>query len=115
MAAHLDHNLWKSHSGIPEVFDTNYKVATSHQYPLRPEFIESTWYLYRVRICLSSYTAAILTSLPRRQETHSISTSLNVLSSTSLPGPRPNADSQVLQTCEPTSKTTGWNHLYYLK
>ncbi|KAF8076303.1 alpha mannosidase-like protein [Lyophyllum atratum] len=41
------YNLWREHSGLPEVFDTNYKKATSHQYPLRPEFIESTWYLYR--------------------------------------------------------------------
>ncbi|KAH6914987.1 alpha mannosidase-like protein [Coprinopsis sp. MPI-PUGE-AT-0042] len=40
-------NMWKHHSGLPEVYDTNYRVATSHQYPLRPEFIESTWYLYR--------------------------------------------------------------------
>ncbi|KAJ2931770.1 hypothetical protein H1R20_g5450, partial [Candolleomyces eurysporus] len=43
----LYYNLWKQHSGMPEVYDTNYRVATSHQYPLRPEFIESTWYLYR--------------------------------------------------------------------
>ncbi|KAF5331587.1 hypothetical protein D9611_007751 [Ephemerocybe angulata] len=43
----LYYNMWKQHSGLPEVFDTNYRVATSHQYPLRPEFIESTWYLYR--------------------------------------------------------------------
>ncbi|KAF9534836.1 alpha mannosidase-like protein [Crepidotus variabilis] len=41
------YNLWKQHSGLPEVYDTHYKQATSHQYPLRPEFIESTWYLYR--------------------------------------------------------------------
>ncbi|KAG5716543.1 ER degradation-enhancing alpha-mannosidase-like protein 1 [Termitomyces sp. T112] len=41
------YNLWRSHSGLPEVYDTNFKKATSHQYPLRPEFIESTWYLYR--------------------------------------------------------------------
>lgn len=31
-----DYNVWKLHSGLPEVFDTNYRVATSHQYPLRP-------------------------------------------------------------------------------
>ncbi|KAJ6599145.1 alpha mannosidase-like protein [Mycena vulgaris] len=41
------YNLWRKHSGLPEVYDTNFKIATSHQYPLRPEFIESTWYLYR--------------------------------------------------------------------
>ncbi|EAU84717.2 ER degradation-enhancing alpha-mannosidase-like 1 [Coprinopsis cinerea okayama7 len=43
----LYYNLWKHHAGLPEVYDTSFKVATSHQYPLRPEFIESTWYLYR--------------------------------------------------------------------
>ncbi|KAF5393914.1 hypothetical protein D9757_000102 [Collybiopsis confluens] len=41
------YNLWRKHSGIPEVYDTSFKQATSHGYPLRPEFIESTWYLYR--------------------------------------------------------------------
>ncbi|RDB22490.1 ER degradation-enhancing alpha-mannosidase-like protein 1 [Hypsizygus marmoreus] len=41
------YNIWREHSGLPEVFDTNFKRATSYQYPLRPEFIESTWYLYR--------------------------------------------------------------------
>jgi ER degradation enhancer, mannosidase alpha-like 1 len=41
-------NIWKKHGGLPEVYDQNYLVATSLQYPLRPEFIESTWYLYRV-------------------------------------------------------------------
>ncbi|TRM68046.1 glycoside hydrolase family 47 protein [Schizophyllum amplum] len=40
-------DIWKLFSGIPEVFDTSFKIATSHQYPLRPEFVESTWYLYR--------------------------------------------------------------------
>ncbi|THV08639.1 alpha mannosidase-like protein [Dendrothele bispora CBS 962.96] len=43
----LYYNLWRRHSGLPEVYDTSFKVATSHAYPLRPEFIESTWYLYR--------------------------------------------------------------------
>jgi len=59
-----DWNLWKKFSGLPEVFDTAFLQATSWHYPLRPgmsfefgldpklthdqEFIESTWYLYRV-------------------------------------------------------------------
>ncbi|KAG7097050.1 hypothetical protein E1B28_004441, partial [Marasmius oreades] len=43
----LYYNLWRKHSGIPEVYDTSFRQATSHGYPLRPEFIESTWYLYR--------------------------------------------------------------------
>ncbi|EIW82385.1 glycoside hydrolase family 47 protein [Coniophora puteana RWD-64-598 SS2] len=40
-------NLWRKHSGLPEVWDAVYTQATSFQYPLRPEFVESTWYLYR--------------------------------------------------------------------
>jgi ER degradation enhancer, mannosidase alpha-like 1 len=53
------------------VYDTNHRRATSYQYPLRPgkmccwhceaclnivfiEFIESTWYLYRVSYRVSS-------------------------------------------------------------
>lgn len=40
-------NIWRKYSGLPEVYDTNFKTATSLHYPLRPEFIESTWYLYR--------------------------------------------------------------------
>ncbi|KAI0091966.1 alpha mannosidase-like protein [Irpex rosettiformis] len=46
--SHLTYwHIWKKFSGLPEVWDMNYKVATSFQYPLRPEFVESTWYLYR--------------------------------------------------------------------
>ncbi|KAH9938649.1 glycoside hydrolase [Fomitopsis serialis] len=46
--SHLTYwNLWRMHSGLPEVWDMSYRQATSLQYPLRPEFVESTWYLYR--------------------------------------------------------------------
>ena len=31
-----DYNLWRAHSGLPEVYDTHFKQATSFQYPLRP-------------------------------------------------------------------------------
>ncbi|KNZ61589.1 hypothetical protein VP01_1381g3 [Puccinia sorghi] len=46
-------NLWASggvtsrYSGIPEVFDIHRRQATSLGYPLRPEFIESNYFLYR--------------------------------------------------------------------
>ena len=68
----LDYNVWRQHSGLPEMYDASYKVATSNHYGLRPgkyfspignldyslialaEFIESTWYLYRVRLFLHS-------------------------------------------------------------
>ncbi|KAG8218733.1 glycoside hydrolase family 47 protein [Butyriboletus roseoflavus] len=46
--SHLTYwNIWRRHSGLPEVWDAHVMQATSFQYPLRPEFIESTWYLYR--------------------------------------------------------------------
>ncbi|KAI9063357.1 glycoside hydrolase family 47 protein [Trametes sanguinea] len=46
--AHLTYwNIWRGFAGLPEVWDMNYRQATSFQYPLRPEFVESTWYLYR--------------------------------------------------------------------
>ncbi|WAR63201.1 hypothetical protein PtB15_18B283 [Puccinia triticina] len=40
-------NLWARYSGIPEVFDVHKKQATSLGYPLRPEFVESNYFLYR--------------------------------------------------------------------
>ncbi|KAH8106187.1 alpha-mannosidase [Cristinia sonorae] len=40
-------NLWQAHSGLPEVYDMKFQQAVATQYPLRPEFVESTWYLYR--------------------------------------------------------------------
>lgn len=43
-----DWNIWRRNSGLPEMWDPQFLQATSFQYPLRPEFVESTWYLYRV-------------------------------------------------------------------
>ncbi|KIJ56728.1 glycoside hydrolase family 47 protein [Sphaerobolus stellatus SS14] len=40
-------NLWRRFAGIPEVFDLNTRLPSAWQYPLRPEFIESTYFLYR--------------------------------------------------------------------
>ncbi|KZS97985.1 hypothetical protein SISNIDRAFT_405596 [Sistotremastrum niveocremeum HHB9708] len=40
-------NLWRRYSGMPEVFDINFGQSVARQYPLRPEFIESTYFLYR--------------------------------------------------------------------
>ncbi|KAH9853805.1 alpha-mannosidase [Lenzites betulinus] len=46
--SHLTYyNIWRGFGGLPEVWDMNFHQATSFQYPLRPEFVESTWYLYR--------------------------------------------------------------------
>ncbi|KAI6119419.1 glycoside hydrolase family 47 protein [Pisolithus croceorrhizus] len=52
----LDWNIWRRHSGMPEVWDAHFMQATSFQYPLRPEFVESTWYLYR-NVSLRDITA----------------------------------------------------------
>ncbi|KAI0649989.1 alpha-mannosidase [Trametes meyenii] len=38
-------NIWRGFAGLPEIWDMNYRQATSFQYPL--QFVESTWYLYR--------------------------------------------------------------------
>lgn len=53
-----DWNIWRRHSGLPEVWDAHFLQATSFQYPLRPEFVESTWYLYRVGLSSISHTVA---------------------------------------------------------
>ncbi|KAI0334796.1 alpha-mannosidase [Cubamyces sp. BRFM 1775] len=46
--SHLTYwNIWRGFAGLPEMWDMSYRQATSFQYPLRPEFVESTWYLYR--------------------------------------------------------------------
>ncbi|KAL6299103.1 alpha-mannosidase [Sparassis latifolia] len=55
--SHLTYwNVWKTLSGLPEVWDMSFRQATSFQYPLRPEFVESTWYLYRVKRILYDIT-----------------------------------------------------------
>ncbi|KAG0150778.1 hypothetical protein CROQUDRAFT_37750 [Cronartium quercuum f. sp. fusiforme G11] len=40
-------NLWIRYSGLPEVFDTHLREATSLAYPLRPEFVESNYFLFQ--------------------------------------------------------------------
>jgi len=46
--AHLIYwNLWRRNSGMPEVWDIGTMEMVASQYPLRPEFVESTYYLYR--------------------------------------------------------------------
>ncbi|KAG8794500.1 alpha mannosidase-like protein [Serendipita sp. 398] len=41
-------NLWRKYHAIPELFDTSSHVAVVKGYPLRPEFIETTFFLYQV-------------------------------------------------------------------
>lgn len=46
--AHLIyHSLWTRYNGLPERFNYNNKQVEIPWYPLRPEFIESTYFLYR--------------------------------------------------------------------
>ncbi|KAJ1311042.1 hypothetical protein OPQ81_009547 [Rhizoctonia solani] len=40
-------NLWRRYSGIPETFNIAARQGVTLGYPLRPEFIESTYFLYR--------------------------------------------------------------------
>ncbi|KAG8747282.1 alpha mannosidase-like protein, partial [Ceratobasidium sp. 428] len=40
-------NLWRRFSGIPETFSIASRGGVTLGYPLRPEFIESTYFLYR--------------------------------------------------------------------
>ncbi|KAI8368252.1 glycoside hydrolase [Radiomyces spectabilis] len=45
---HLIHyNIWRRYHALPERFDFYQKVVDIGFYPLRPEFVESTYYLYQ--------------------------------------------------------------------
>lgn len=39
--------MWQVHGIEPETYDYRRRVVTEAAYPLRPEIVESTWYLYR--------------------------------------------------------------------
>jgi len=39
--------MWQLHGIEPETYDYRKRVVTEAAYPLRPEIVESTWYLYR--------------------------------------------------------------------
>jgi hypothetical protein len=39
--------MWRVHGIEPETYDYRHGVVTDAAYPLRPEIVESTWYLYR--------------------------------------------------------------------
>jgi len=50
MRIHLNYyNVWRQFSGWPEFYHVDKKLPIQGRdgFPLRPEFIESTWYLYR--------------------------------------------------------------------
>lgn len=44
----LYYALWKRYESMPERFNFGNKQLNVHNYPLRPEFIESTYFLYQV-------------------------------------------------------------------
>ncbi|KAI8341035.1 glycoside hydrolase [Chlamydoabsidia padenii] len=41
------YNIWRRYHALPERFDFYHQKADIHNYPLRPEFVESTYYLYQ--------------------------------------------------------------------
>jgi mannosidase alpha-like ER degradation enhancer 1 len=41
------YNIWRRYHALPERFDFYQQTADIHSYPLRPEFVESTYYLYQ--------------------------------------------------------------------
>jgi len=41
-------SMWQAHGIEPEVWDYRARAVVSPGYPLRPEIVESTWYLYRL-------------------------------------------------------------------
>ncbi|KAI8089996.1 glycosyl hydrolase family 47-domain-containing protein [Halteromyces radiatus] len=41
------YNIWQQYHALPERFDFFQQKADIHSYPLRPEFVESTYYLYQ--------------------------------------------------------------------
>lgn len=40
--------MWQAHGIEPETWDYRTRTVVNAQYPLRPEIVESTWYLYRL-------------------------------------------------------------------
>jgi hypothetical protein len=40
--------MWQAHGIEPEAYDYRKREVTAAEYPLRPEIVESTWYLYRL-------------------------------------------------------------------
>jgi mannosidase alpha-like ER degradation enhancer 1 len=51
--AHLVYwNIWRKFNAIPESWDTATGGIGWGGYPGRPEFVESTYYLYRVSVTL---------------------------------------------------------------
>lgn len=63
-------NLWKKYSAIPESWEHNKREIVWAGWPGRPEFIESTYYLHRVR-------TSILPTDARPQATTFICASVN--------------------------------------
>ncbi|WP_425491656.1 glycoside hydrolase family 47 protein [Luteimonas fraxinea] len=45
---HSAFSMWQAHGIEPEAWDYRARTVVSPGYPLRPEIIESAWYLYRL-------------------------------------------------------------------
>lgn len=52
-AFYSDWNLWRRYGAIPETFHCVKREAENLDYPFRPEFVESTYFLYLVRLIMS--------------------------------------------------------------
>jgi mannosidase alpha-like ER degradation enhancer 1 len=61
-------NIWRRYSAIPESWDWTKREVEWAGWPGRPEFIESTYYLYRVSLMRSCRNWADI----RLRRTHSI-------------------------------------------
>jgi mannosidase alpha-like ER degradation enhancer 3 len=48
----------KKHNFLPEAFTTDYRIHWN-SHPLRPEFVESTYFLYKVMKIISKYLIEI--------------------------------------------------------
>lgn len=49
------YNIWKKYNAMPERFNFHLRNVELATYPLRPEFIESTYFLYRVCVNMKYY------------------------------------------------------------
>ena len=57
--------LWKAFGALPERFLYGHGQlhGNQQQYPLRPELMESTFYLYQVRLALAFYDSVLGSAL----------------------------------------------------
>ncbi|KEP55137.1 ER degradation-enhancing alpha-mannosidase-like protein [Rhizoctonia solani 123E] len=72
-------NLWRRYSGIPETFNIATRQGVTLGYPLRPEFIESTYFLTKVECGLSTLSNVQSGEHEDRMESFALSETLKYL------------------------------------